>query len=211
MHSNGRYPYRALLKRTNRSVRHFGRHLSRERETGLKLIRRSVLQIARPRIGEAQWRQGEIMLGHAKIRTSDIYALFDPANLGVALTVAEGIIEEIKTLCSEGFRGAFHRRTPDATSPKMAGIAPNPLKLLVGERGFEPPAPASRRQCSTRLSYSPTRPPMPKHLRGRSGPIVGVLRGGNLQLQNVHAIVAGAAGDPRFSAWRMFPSLPKSL
>ena len=30
------------------------------------------------------------------------------------------------------------------------------LRLMVGERGFEPPAPASRRQCSTRLSYSPT-------------------------------------------------------
>lgn len=29
-------------------------------------------------------------------------------------------------------------------------------RRLVGERGFEPPAPASRRQCSTRLSYSPT-------------------------------------------------------
>ena len=27
---------------------------------------------------------------------------------------------------------------------------------LVGVRGFEPPAPASRRQCSTRLSYTPT-------------------------------------------------------
>src|SRR3546814_1623176 len=27
---------------------------------------------------------------------------------------------------------------------------------MVGKRGFEPPAPASRRQCSTRLSYSPT-------------------------------------------------------
>ena len=27
---------------------------------------------------------------------------------------------------------------------------------LVGERGFEPPAPASRRQCSTKLSYTPT-------------------------------------------------------
>ena len=26
---------------------------------------------------------------------------------------------------------------------------------LVGVRGFEPPAPASRRQCSTRLSYTP--------------------------------------------------------
>lgn len=29
------------------------------------------------------------------------------------------------------------------------------LNLLVGVRGFEPPAPASRRQCSTRLSYTP--------------------------------------------------------
>ncbi len=29
-------------------------------------------------------------------------------------------------------------------------------RLMVGERGFEPPAPASRTQCSTRLSYSPT-------------------------------------------------------
>src|SRR3954464_15502007 len=27
---------------------------------------------------------------------------------------------------------------------------------LVGVRGFEPPAPASRTQCSTRLSYTPT-------------------------------------------------------
>ncbi len=29
------------------------------------------------------------------------------------------------------------------------------IEFMVGERGFEPPAPASRRQCSTRLSYSP--------------------------------------------------------
>ena len=29
-------------------------------------------------------------------------------------------------------------------------------EFVVGERGFEPPAPASRTQCSTRLSYSPT-------------------------------------------------------
>ena len=27
--------------------------------------------------------------------------------------------------------------------------------LMVGVRGFEPPAPASRKQCSTRLSYTP--------------------------------------------------------
>jgi hypothetical protein len=28
-------------------------------------------------------------------------------------------------------------------------------ELLVGVRGFEPPAPASRKRCSTRLSYTP--------------------------------------------------------
>ena len=28
---------------------------------------------------------------------------------------------------------------------------------LVGVRGFEPPTPASRRQYSTKLSYTPTR------------------------------------------------------
>jgi hypothetical protein len=27
--------------------------------------------------------------------------------------------------------------------------------VLIGVRGFEPPAPASRTQCSTRLSYTP--------------------------------------------------------
>ena len=39
--------------------------------------------------------------------------------------------------------------------------------MLVGERGFEPPAPASRRQCSTRLSYSPTGAPGPIELGSR--------------------------------------------
>lgn len=28
--------------------------------------------------------------------------------------------------------------------------------MMVGVRGFEPPAPASRTQCSTRLSYTPS-------------------------------------------------------
>ena len=33
----------------------------------------------------------------------------------------------------------------------------NCLISLVGVRGFEPPAPASRTQCSTRLSYTPAK------------------------------------------------------
>src|SRR5262245_61606603 len=36
---------------------------------------------------------------------------------------------------------------------------------MVGVRGFEPPAPASRTQCSTRLSYTPT------HETGQLAPV----------------------------------------
>lgn len=79
--------------------------LPRQGETGLKLIRRSVAQIARARIGEANWTQGEMMLGHRKASTSDLYALFDPANLGLALAATEAIIEEIEGLCPGAFTG----------------------------------------------------------------------------------------------------------
>lgn len=79
--------------------------LPRERETGLKLIRRSVAHLARKRIGEAQWTQGEMMLGHRKASTSDLYALPDPANLGLALAVTTEIISEIEALCSGAFTG----------------------------------------------------------------------------------------------------------
>ena len=37
------------------------------------------------------------------------------------------------------------------------GVTEKFFSKLVGVRGFEPPAPASRRQCSTRLSYTPKR------------------------------------------------------
>lgn len=80
--------------------------LPRERETGLKLIRRSVSQIARRRIGEERWTQGEMMLGHRRASTSDLYALFDPANLGIALAATEAIMDEIEVLCPGAFAGA---------------------------------------------------------------------------------------------------------
>lgn len=91
--------------------------LPRDRETGLKLIRRSVSQLARPRIGEERWRQGQIMLGHQKASTSDIYALFDPLNIGLALAATEEIISEIEAIEP----GAF--KAPEVT-----------LKLLKGGR-----------------------------------------------------------------------------
>lgn len=79
--------------------------LPRERETGLKLIRRSVAQLCRQRIGEERWTQGEMMLGHRKASTSDLYALFDPANLGVALAATEALIDEIEGLVPGAFTG----------------------------------------------------------------------------------------------------------
>lgn len=77
--------------------------LPSDREAYVKLIRRSVATIARKRIGEANWRQGEMMLGHVKASVSDIYALPDPANLGLALAATEGIIDEIEALAPGAF------------------------------------------------------------------------------------------------------------
>jgi hypothetical protein len=65
-----------------------------------------VAQIARKRIGEERWTQGRIMLGHHKTEISDLYALFDPANLGVALKVTTEICDEIAALCPGAFTGA---------------------------------------------------------------------------------------------------------
>lgn len=72
---------------------------------GMKLIRRSVSTLARRRLGEENWIQGRMMLGHVPMSVSDIYALPDPANLGRVLAVAQGIIDEIEKLVP----GAFYR------------------------------------------------------------------------------------------------------
>jgi hypothetical protein len=69
------------------------------------LIRRSIMTIARRRLGEEHWIQGRMMAGHVKVTVSDLYALLDPANLGRALAVTEAIIDEIEALAP----GAFYR------------------------------------------------------------------------------------------------------
>jgi hypothetical protein len=84
---------------------------------GMKLIRRSVSTLARPLIGERDWVQGETFLGHRKASTSDIYALPDPAHLGVALAATQAIIDEIDKLAP----GAFYR-TFAATAPNVVAI-----------------------------------------------------------------------------------------
>ncbi len=78
--------------------------MPRDRETGQKLIRRSMATIARQRLGEDNEVQWQRMLGHQKASTSDLYALFEPANLGRALAVTDQIIDEIEALAPGAFR-----------------------------------------------------------------------------------------------------------
>ena len=54
--------------------------------------------------------------------------------------------------------------------PAIGCLPPGGTIELVGVRGFEPPAPASRTQCSTRLSYTPA-DPRPTEADARGGGI----------------------------------------
>lgn len=84
-------------------------------QAGPKLIRRSMATLARKRMGEANWRQGEMMLGHVKASISDVYALPDPANLGLALLATESIIDEISA-----FEPLAFNRTVTAQAKKLS-------------------------------------------------------------------------------------------
>lgn len=86
--------------------------LPKEGEGGMKLIRRSVSHIARRVIGEEHWKQGEIMLGHHKTSTSDIYALPAIENLGRALAATESIIDQIETLAPGAFTAGLPQAAP---------------------------------------------------------------------------------------------------
>jgi hypothetical protein len=74
-------------------------------QSGMRLVRRSVATIARKRLGEENWIQARIMLGHVQPTTSDIYAVSEPAHLGRALAVTTALIGEIEALAP----GAFYR------------------------------------------------------------------------------------------------------
>lgn len=97
--------------------------LPRDGETGTKLIRRSMATLARLRLGEEHWIQGELMLGHRKASTSDVYALFEPGQLGRALAVTEAIIAEIDALA------------PGAYSPAFTGLSPEMALIKGGLNG----------------------------------------------------------------------------
>jgi hypothetical protein len=83
-------------------------------EGGMKLVRRSMMTLARKRLGEEHWIQGRMMAGHVPMTVSDIYALPEPANLGRVLAVTQAIIDEIEKLAP----GAFN-----VVAPRMRVVA----------------------------------------------------------------------------------------
>jgi hypothetical protein len=90
-------------------------------EAGEKLIRRSVSTICRRTIGEANWVQGEMMLGHKKASISDIYAVPDPANLGLVLAATEALIDEIETRVPGAFTAGLPQKGACEVRRKVAG------------------------------------------------------------------------------------------
>lgn len=86
--------------------------LPREGETGMKVVRRSMAHLARERLGERDWIEGTIMLGHKKVTTSDTYAPFNTGYLGQALRVTEEIIDAIEKLTPGAFGPAWAKEEP---------------------------------------------------------------------------------------------------
>lgn len=73
-------------------------NLPGNRESGMKLPRRSMSSLVRDRIGEANYPQVTRFMGHSPANVTDIYALAKPEQLGIALAAIEGIIDEIEAL-----------------------------------------------------------------------------------------------------------------
>ena len=72
-----------------------------------------VSSLGRERLGERDWIEGQIMLGHRpQSRSSDVYAPYQAGYLGRAKAVTEEIIEAIESLCPN----AFHRSNTGAVA-----------------------------------------------------------------------------------------------
>jgi len=97
--------------------------LPSEGETGMKPLRRSIAHLVRRSLGERDWVEGQLMLGHRKLSTSDTYAPFDPGYLAQALRVMEEIVEAIENLCPGAFEPTF---SPAGASDvdRDTGLAP---------------------------------------------------------------------------------------
>ncbi len=76
-----------------------------EGETGSKLIRRSVGQLLRDRMGEIHYKAFvRPFMGHEEQSTTDIYAVAKPEHLGLVARELEAIIDDIEAIAPGSYR-----------------------------------------------------------------------------------------------------------
>lgn len=83
-----------------------------DRESGMKLIRRSMADLIRARLVAASRSEDElsVFLGHRKINSvSELYAPFNPDYLNNVRTVIEEVADEIEAGCQGAFSPQKHR------------------------------------------------------------------------------------------------------
>ena len=89
-----------------------------QRESGMKLIRRSVANILRSRLPANDWPELEMFLGHAKFDdVSDLYAPFRPDYLRQALAAIESMIDEIEAMVPGAFASRPEVGGSNSTAP----------------------------------------------------------------------------------------------
>lgn len=94
----------SIRKAWDTMAEHIG--LPGDRESGSKLIRRSMAEILRGRMRSTDWSELEVFLGHKKFDSvSELYAPTRPDYLANAKATIEQVIDEIE----EKVPGAFHR------------------------------------------------------------------------------------------------------
>ena len=97
-----------------------------------------------------------------------IFCTFCPCSRARRCRLAAAAVSDHRPIRSAQRDGYFPATRPPDARVASSSCATQP----VGETGFEPAAPASRTQCSTRLSYSPL--PLPRSGRVRAGAADGV-------------------------------------
>lgn len=97
-------PVSSIRKAWDTMAEHVG--LPGDRESGSKLIRRSMAEILRGRMRSTDWTELEVFLGHKKFDSvSELYAPTRPDYLVNAKATIEQVIDEIEAKVP----GAFHR------------------------------------------------------------------------------------------------------
>src|SRR3569832_544088 len=91
-------------------------------------------------------------VSHERLALRQMQAAMDAAHHVGGGAVGEGVF-------AARAQQALHEadEQPDGESDDEETQQVHRKKIVVGVRGFDPPAPASRKQCSTKLSYTPNK------------------------------------------------------